>query len=391
MLRSLCLLFVILPGYTKILPDRNVQLTFTMNHTIRAIEGAENLAVLINQHPHAEVLNAVLISEFMKDGRIKILGSPEVTSLLEKEGIAMHSNPDGAVLRHLGRLIGRSVVLAQITILNIRFDSETRGVFPIQSRYKTAYIKASVAVSNLDEGQYLDTWLIDVSHKEALENPGDEATFDGMVLERLLKKAFLEFATLFLTMDETVSIPLFTNKKLGLRDMASAVKNEDYDTAFNLGEKAVALAEEKSGLKPRYKARAYFNLGALCLREGNFDRALQCFKKARTLEDIPSIDDVLDKAKTAAGQERTRAHKMASDTDDLLNRLRYVKSLFNEGLIDDDEYADKRKNVLATNHFQKDMNMKERLEKAQAYHEEQLISDKEYKLMKRQILEESGD
>jgi tetratricopeptide (TPR) repeat protein len=142
-------------------------------------------------------------------------------------------------------------------------------------------VSGSVRVVNLATGQVIAA--------QRIEGSGQVQSFSGapdpsVAMEEAEKNAALMVHKLLLRWKETKHITFFNDSQCNLKLAAGMIKAQDVDGALKQSESNLADCREQPKIKLATMAHAYYNLGVLQFMKDDFDVALTNLSEAQKLD-----------------------------------------------------------------------------------------------------------
>lgn len=332
-----------------------------------------------------ELVDAV-ISLFSEQG-VELLDRENFEAILAEQdlGISGLVSPESAV--EMGKLMGSAVL---VMVNTQRCDEQERrsresfkNIVTGQTGYKyiaktEGFLKGSVRVVDLATGQIFASRpvegrsvLVNTSHEGYPEFPSTYDARDGA-----LRKAVTDVHRMFFPWHERKELYFFNDDECGLRSAFKLMEIDDVDGAAE--QSAVNLeACKAAAVKPKFLARAYYNLGMARLLQSRYDEALELLGEAYRRDGGDIIAESIGEARRAkqlstemarlessaelgtvvaasaaapapaAGVVPASAASGGGDPGSPESRLRKLDELLAKGLINREEYEKKRGQILS--------------------------------------------
>ncbi len=157
-------------------------------------------------------------------------------------------------------------------------------------------VSGSVRVVNLTTGQVMAAQRIEGSGQvQSLSGAPDPA----VAMAEAQKNAAFMVHKLLLRWKETKHITFFNDSQCNLKLAAGMLKAQDVDGALKQSESNLADCREQPKVKPATMAHAYYNIGVLQFMKDDFDAALTNLGAAQKLDDSQTYIQVAADCKRA--------------------------------------------------------------------------------------------
>jgi tetratricopeptide (TPR) repeat protein len=175
---------------------------------------------------------------------------------------------------------------------------------------------------------------------------------------------------MFFPWSEMRSLRYYKDDKCNLQTAYQLLKIGDVEGAAEQSKKNLEYCKSQPKIKPKTLARAYYNLGMSHFMRDEHDEALELFEQAYRLKSGSRIQETIlecKRAKAEAAKMReyesrmalaetnksaSIAHPAAGKVEEAAegtigDRLRQLEDLRRQGLVSDEEYELKKKEILA--------------------------------------------
>lgn len=332
-----------------------------------------------------ELVEAV-ISLFSEQG-VELLDRENFEAILAEQdlGISGLVSPESAV--EMGKLMGSAVL---VMVNTQRCDEQQRhsrdsykNVITGQSGYKyysktEGFLKGSVRVVDLATGRIFASQPVEgrslLVHDSVEGYPEFPSTYDAR--DGALRQAVIDVHRMFFPWHERKELYFFNDDECDLR---SAFKLMEIDDIAGAAEQSAANLEacKTAAVKPKFLARAYYNLGMARLLQSRYDEALELLGEAYRRDGGDIIAESISEARRArqlsadmtrlegaaeigtvvaanprasamaAGVVPASAAPGGSDPGSPESRLQKLDELLAKGLITREEYEKKRGEILS--------------------------------------------
>lgn len=266
----------------------NPKIEVTMTHPPGYPLTLDRAAVVPQGEGCPDELADAVISMFSSHG-VELLDRQNFEAILAEQdmGVSGLVNPETAV--QMGKMVG-SAVLVTVTASRCAEESRrhTERFETFDGKVGTRYIaeteghlKGSVRVIDLATGRIFAARPIQGRSKLAntsLQGPPQApSTFDARDLA--LRSAVAEVRKMFFAWDERRELYFFNDDECDLRSAFKMLQIDDVEEAAELSERNLETCRSAS-VKPKFLARAYYNLGMARLLQSRYDDAIELLTEA---------------------------------------------------------------------------------------------------------------
>ncbi len=264
---------------------------------------------------HAKDVSDSITSAFFETGYFEVLDRQHLQNIIEEHNLKLSGLLDADSAPELGRIIGTSA-LVYGRIQTDKYDEERSSSDTWKDSkgksHKTHYRKGvytlavSIKILDIETSQIVATKNLQASYKNKTRKTDGTAPKidDNALYTSCLNRIKADLKKLIAPYKKMVEANFQTDSKLPETESAlNQFKIDEWDTGVSLLEDAAS----KPGLEPKVQAKAYYNLGLAQMYSGQFDEAIENFKKAMILN--PKEDRYVDAVKTAK-KEQVMADKL---------------------------------------------------------------------------------
>lgn len=374
----------------------NPQVEVTMTHPPGFPLEIERAAVIPEEgDPCAEEFGAAVTERFVENG-IELVDRQNLDAMFQEMDFGLSGRIDPASAAELGEMLGPSALIlvrvqrcaVEKQHLTDKRTSLTGNTYYEYTSRTSGWFKATVRVTDLTTGRIFKTQTIDASVRK--ENSGDvrwpEYPSEFEVRDAFLADATAQVHRMFFPWDERKELYFFNDDECDLRAAYELMEIGEIDSAAERSEDNLEKCKT-ADVKPKFLARAYYNLGMTRFLQSRFDDALELLKTAHGVKSgdiisesitecrrakrlsqqmaeldesggfqLPSAGGSADVRRASTGgalrgpNDRKRAAGGASGDGGgpapIKERLEKVESLHDQGLITDEEYQAKREEIL---------------------------------------------
>ena len=264
---------------------------------------------------HAQDIADDLTASLFDSGNFEVLDRQNIKSIMSEHKLSSTGIIDENTASELGKVIGAAVLVFG-RIQTDKYDETTSKADAWQDKkgnwHQTHYREGTYSMSvNLKVIDITTAKILAVRSlsaafvsKKSADNKWPEKIEAGVLYTRCLKNITGQFMRMVASYDVQIKASFQTDKLLP--EVAQAI------TQLKIGEweEGMALFEEatkKTGLEPKVKAKAFYDLGLAQLYGGDFDNAIINFKQAMKL--MPK-KKIYQNAITNAKSEKEKAEKL---------------------------------------------------------------------------------
>lgn len=351
----------------------NPQVEVTMTHPPGFPLTIERAAVIARGDACGEEFAEAVLELFARRG-VELVDRQNLETILAEQKLGTSGHVDVDTAAELGRILGPA---ALVVVNTQRCDEEQRRT---SERFQTydgkqgvkvtaiteGFLKASVRVVDLATARIFAAQTVE--GRSVLENASYEGTpeypsrYDAR--DAALQEAAGQVRRMFFPWNERRKLYFFNDDKCNLKAAFQLLKIDDIEGAGRLSEENLELCRT-ANLKPKFLARAHYNLGMVRLLQSRYDEALELLEKAYRMDGGSIIAESIRECQRAqALAERMAAIEesmvieapvaqaastasAASGDDSVADRLRKLESLLDQGLITEEEAEAKRQEILS--------------------------------------------
>lgn len=355
----------------------NPKVEVTMTHPPGFPLTLERAAVIPRGDGCAGELADAVISMFSANG-VQLVDRQNFEAILAEQdmGVSGLVSPESAV--EMGRLVGSAVL---VMVSTHRCAEETKqlrdpyrtfdGKQGVRYLAKTeGFLKGSVRVVDLATGRIFAAQPVEgrsvLQSSSAEGYPEAPSRFDAR--DSAMRQAVTAVRKMFFPWDERKELYFFNDDECNLRAAFKLLQIDDVEGAAEQSARNLETCKTAS-VKPKFLARAYYNLGMTRLVQSRYDEAIDLLseayrrdggdiiaesiaqsRRAKSLAtEMARLDDTADTAESGPDVER-RAGTIApasAGAESLEARLRKLDELLAAGLVTRAEYDAKRKEILS--------------------------------------------
>jgi hypothetical protein len=386
------------------------QLTLTIEHPAPIKAPLEHIAFQPPQGPCGEAFSDALVADFATSGALVIDRLHLKNIAAEHKVNVSSGLVDPKTAAKIGRLIGAgSLVFVKVHECKTHHTKEANRSLDVKGNISKEQVpttrgllKASVQVVNMTTGMTVGAALVDAkaavhaldnaSMKERVLNVAsklkgkdddakeeqDEYPPEDMAITAVFAEAVQQVHRKILPWTETRKIHFYNDRECGLAAAYNLLAAADYEGASREALGSVEQCQNKSNVKPVQKARAHFNyamtlylledyLGAMsafgqavrldatnkvyteamaeCNKAWSESQAAGVGKKKPGGASAPPATKIAEKSTPSASPAGKPAPepKTAASTEE---RLKKLDELYKKKMITEEEYAQKRKQIL---------------------------------------------
>jgi tetratricopeptide (TPR) repeat protein len=351
----------------------NPQVEVTMTHPPGFPLTLERAAVLARGEECAEEFTDAVIEIFTREG-VELLDRQNIETVLAEQDLAASSYVDVDTAVELGKILGSAALILINTQRCDEVQNRSHESFrTLDGKQGTKYVakmegfyKGSVRVVDLATARIFAAQTVD--GRSVLENtsydgyPEYPSRYDAR--DAALRQGVTQVHRMFFAWDERRQLYFFNDDECNLRAAFKLLQIDDVEGAAEVSAENLEVCKT-ADVKPKFFARAYYNLGMARLLQSRYDEALGHLEQAYRLDGgsiiAESISEtrrakdlaaamarVEDSAAVGPAVAQTSPEPAASGGDgSVAARLQQLDSLLAQGLISDDEYEQKRKEILS--------------------------------------------
>lgn len=375
----------------------NPQVEVTMTHPPGFPLEIERAALIPEEGDDCAEEFAAAVAERFVDNGIELVDRQNLDAMFQEMDFGLSGRIDPASAVELGEMLGPSVLIlvrVQRCAVEKQHLTDKRTSLTGKTYYEyisrtSGWFKGTVRVTDLTTGRIFKTQTLDASVRK--ENSGDvrwpEYPSEFEVRDAFLADATAQVHRMFFPWDERKELYFFNDDECDLRAAYELMEIGEIDSAADRSEENLEHCKT-ADVKPKFLARAYYNLGMTRFLQSRFDEALELLKTAHGVKsgdiisesitecrrakrlsqqmaeldesggfELPSAGGSGGVRKASTGETpqglegRNRAAGGASSdgggSASIKERLQKVESLHDQGLITDEEYQAKREEILA--------------------------------------------
>lgn len=322
----------------------------------------------------AEEMAALLREFFVKKG-VTIVDRNHLKTVLAEQGLVASGlvNPETAI--QLRQIIGATTLI----VLEVQRCQDEPRTWTKRSQTKqgtktsyysetTTYIKGAVQIVDLETTQVFSSEVFQASYSEKAgpANQRIDPPAAYPIHDQALQSASGEVARLLFTWEQPIELPFFNPKKCGLKDVYRRLEIGDFTGAEEL---AVAAVAECRGRKAELQAKSEYDLGITRMLLDDYPLALENFESAYSteprkdfLEAVQAARSGIDATERLEGYwrfleeggdpggllvQQAIQNSKDSTSGDAMERLAELKELLEAGLISEEDYDEKKEEILA--------------------------------------------
>ncbi len=313
---------------------------------------------------------------FVNTGSIDVVDREHLYQILKEQNLSISGRIDKNSAVKLGKLLGATALIT-VNVYTEEYKKERkREEFKSKDKVRIKYIarlngylKFSIKTIDLQTGKIFSAKIFEIN--DYLENYkyNEKPNFPDyhILKDRMYKKAIEGISKLFMPWNQTISFVFYNSKKCGMKEAYRFIKVKDYNSAL---EKSLKVLDclKYSGANTKYLSRGYYNIGVCYYLLGDYSKARDYFSKAYQIKDYSTYKDAIQKVNLTEQteiafsnylKEESNTHKIVEEKqstkpekkeevneDDIVKKLKKLKTLYEQGLITEEEYKEKKKEIL---------------------------------------------
>lgn len=371
----------------------NPKVEVTMTHPPGFPVHLERAAVIPEKGDECAEEFAAAVSERFVDNGIELVDRQNLDAMFQEMDFGLSGRIDPGSAVELGKMLGPTALISvkvqrcavEPNRLRDKHKTLKGEVYYTYIARMDGWFKATIQVTDLASGRIFKTKTVDASRR--MENTDNDG-WPAYPSEFEVRDAFMADATgqvhrMFFPWTERKQLYFFDDDECGLKTAYGLMKIGEIDSAASQSEENLEQCKT-ADVKPKFLARAYYNLGMTRFLQSRFDEALDLLKTAFGIDGGNIISDSIAECRKAqslaaemaelddgggfempsgseAGQPAVRSASMkpgpgapagasarsAAAPGSVTERLEKLKGLFDQGLITKAEYEAKRKEILA--------------------------------------------
>ncbi len=341
----------------------------------------KRVAIMPEGYYTSNELADYITTYLVNTGKIEVVDRAHLYEILKEQNLSLSGRIDTTSAVKLGKLLGASALIT-VNVYNEEYKKEMK-----KDEYKTkkgisikytaridGYLKFSIKTIDLQTGKIFSAKIFEIN--DYLENYkyGERPVYPDYhpLRDRMYKKAMEGIMRLYLPWEQTISFVFYDSKKCGMKEAYSYMKIKNYQKAL---EKSLNVLEclKNSGANAKYLSRGYYNVGVCYFFKGDYQKARDYFNKAYQIKSYSTYKEAINKVnitesteiaflqylkeehqidsntQTSTVQNQSQSNTQQNQTqsdDDIVEKLRKLKKLYEEGLITEEEYKQKKKEIL---------------------------------------------
>jgi hypothetical protein len=356
------------------------EITLTLDHDATVKAPLEHLAFMQPQGPCSEPLTDALVADFTGSG-VTVVDRLHLKALMAEHKLNVGGTIDEKTAAKIGRLVGTGS-LVFVKVYECKTYHTRESSISLNGQRATVpttrgLLRGSVQIINMTTGVTMVAPALDA--RVALQNgDGDSSVVsratkamavwrndrekdpfppDEDAQSRLFDQVVDQIHKMLFAWTERKTFTFYDDKECSLNAAYKLMQAADFEGAAREAETSVAAC--KGAGKQVVLARAFFNSGMALYLSRDYDTALMRFNQAAHLEPSKIISDVMAECRRAKlnGPKPTKAAAAKPDADErkqsttpagtVEERLHRIDELHKRGMITDEEYAQKRKQILS--------------------------------------------
>ncbi len=313
---------------------------------------------------------------FVNTGRIEVVDREHLYQILKEQNLSISGRIDKDSAVKLGKLLGATALIT-VNVYTEEYKKERkREEFKSKDKVRIKYIarlngylKFSVKTIDLQTGKIFSAKIFEINDYLEKYKYNEKPDFPDyhILKDRMYKKAIEGISTLFMPWNQTISFVFYNSKKCGMKEAYRFIKVKDYNSALEKSFKVLDCLKN-SGANTKYLSRGYYNIGICYFLLGDYSKARDYFSKAYTIKDYSTYKDAIQKVNLTEQteiafsnylKEESNTHKIVEEEqnpkpeqketdndEDIVKKLRKLKTLYEQGLITEEEYKEKKKEIL---------------------------------------------
>ena len=354
----------------------------TITHPPQLNLHLKRVAIVPDGYATSKELVDYLTANFVNSGTTDVVDREHLYQILSEQNLSLTGRIDKEKAVKLGKLLGANALIT-VYVYTEEYKREMK-----REEYKSnneirikyiarldGYLKFSVKTTDLQTGKIFaakiftfEDYMQNVAYDKKPEFPDYHKLKD-----RLYQKAMDAISKLYFPWNETVSFVFYNNKKCGMKQAYAYMKSKNYKLALN---KSLEVLDclKTSGANSKYLSRGYYNVGVGYFFLGDYDKAREYFSKAYSTKDYSTYKKAIDKVNLVEQTEREyfyylknaentetqsnyqevgeqnnsqQTEKQSQSDEDIVEKLKKLKYLYEQGLITEEEYKAKKKEILS--------------------------------------------
>ncbi len=319
-----------------------------------------------------------LISKFVANG-VEVVERERLEDLLESIDFSASGYVRDEDAVALGQILGPSALV----FLDVQRCTEEQNRSTKSSKTKegtrytyisttTAYFKSSLKIVDVATGRIFSSKVVEEtrSDKNTSSDGYPEYPSKYELHDAAIAGATEQVHRMFFPWTEDKELRFFKDSKCGLKDAYRMIQVGDYEGAEAKSRANLEQCKAESKVKPKVLARAYYNAGMAHFLQDEHAAALSHFEAAHRIKPGDRMREAVNTSKQAialaaemSAYESRLAQRQAGGGGELrpaeaekgsppeaqspAHRLKRLKELFEQGLLTEEEYKEKRAEILA--------------------------------------------
>ncbi len=340
----------------------------------------KRVAIMPEGYYTSNELADYITTYLVNTGSIEVVDRAHLYEILKEQNLSLSGRIDTTSAVKLGKLLGASALIT-VNVYNEEYKKEMK-----KEEYKTkkgvsikyiaridGYLKFSIKTIDLQTGKIFSAKIFEINDYLETYKYGERPKYPDYhpLRDRMYKKAMEGIMRLYLPWEQTISFVFYDSKKCGMKEAYSYMKIKNYQKAL---EKSLSVLDclKNSGANAKNLSRGYYNIGVCYYFKGDYEKARDYFNKAYQIKSYSTYKEAIKKVNitesteaaflrylkeehdldnntqqnTVQNENQNNQSNQTQSDDEIVEKLRKLKKLYEEGLITEDEYKQKKKEIL---------------------------------------------
>ncbi len=321
----------------------------------------------------SEFVNA-LISRFVDNG-VEVVERERLAELLESIDFSASGYVRSEDAVALGQILGPSALVfldvqrcTEEQDRSVKTYETKKGTRRTYTASTTAYFKSSLRIVDVATGRIHSSKMVEETRSDENTSSDGYPEYPSKyeLHDAALGGATVQVHRMFFPWTEPKELRFFKDDKCGLEDAYRMVRVGDYEGAEAKSEANLEQCKAQSKVKPKLLARAYYNAGLSHFLQDEHAAALGYFEQAYRIKPGERMREAVNTCKRAiqlgaemrayesrlaepqaGGGDLLADAEPAAESRSVKERLRKLEGLYKEGLLTEEEYKEKRAEILA--------------------------------------------
>ncbi len=340
----------------------------------------KRVAIMPEGYYTSNELADYITTYFVNTGDIEVVDREHLYQILKEQNLSLTGRIDKSSAVKLGKLLGAAVLIT-VNVYTEEYKKEIK-----REEYKSkdkisvkyiaridGYLKFSVKTIDLQTGKIFAAKIYEINDymENYKYNEKPEYPDYHRLKTRMYKKAIEGITRLYFPWQETMSFVFYDSKKCGMKEAYSFIKVKNYKSALDQSFKVLDCLKN-THTNAKYLSRGYYNIGVCYYLMGEYQKARDYFSKAYLIKDYSTYKDAIRKTditeqterdyfiylrnkenqsgltenQTQTTPEKPEKQENKESEEDIVSKLKKLKYLYEQGLITEEEYNAKKKELL---------------------------------------------